>query len=148
MFKMWVLGAEGFLGMILIGLSVSDCREKMIRPVFLAAPCLTGALLSICVRGDLIWTILGSAAVASLFFAGTKASRGGIGEGDGLSAGTVCMTAGVIRTVEILFWAFLLAAVAAGVLLVLKKAGRKSTLPFLPFLTAAYLGVTIWNHIA
>ena len=66
-------------------------------------------------------------------------SRGGIGMGDGW----MILALGVLVDYELVFhscvFAMILAAVFAGILLVVFHKNRKYTIPFIPFLTAGYL---------
>lgn len=63
-------------------------------------------------------------------------SRERMGYGDGIMAALIGPCFGLQQMVTGLFLAFLLSAVVSVGLIALKKAGRKMTIPFLPFLTA------------
>ena len=63
-------------------------------------------------------------------------SRERMGYGDGIMAALIGPCFGLQQMVTGLFLAFLLSAVVSVGLIALKKAGRKTTIPFLPFLTA------------
>ena len=63
-------------------------------------------------------------------------SREKMGYGDGIMAALVGPCFGLQQMVAGLFLAFLFSAMVSVVLIALKKAGRKTTIPFLPFLTA------------
>lgn len=66
-----------------------------------------------------------------------KLSREQIGYGDGLVLLTLSLFLSGKELMQIFFTALFAAAGVSGVLLVLKRAGRKSRLAFVPFLTAA-----------
>ena len=67
------------------------------------------------------------------------ASHGSVGMGDGMMVCIIGIAAGLERTTGILGIAFLAAGIWAAVLLLWKKAGRKTELPFLPFLLIGYI---------
>lgn len=71
-------------------------------------------------------------------------TRESIGYGDGVVLCALGLFCGVKKAIAVLGMAFLLAAILAMVLLVLKKAGRKTELPFLPCLCSGYLLCFVW----
>lgn len=66
-------------------------------------------------------------------------TRGEIGLGDGYLVCVLGSLVGLKDIVNILTWAILLLAVTGIFLVVVKHWGRKSTLPFVPFLLVAYI---------
>lgn len=62
-----------------------------------------------------------------------------VGYGDGIVLAAVGMLVGLEESVLILSLGLMLAAVCSVVLLVLGKAGRKTQIPFLPFLAVAWI---------
>lgn len=71
-------------------------------------------------------------------------SQGGIGIGDGLLLLVIGLGNGLETTILILWIAFFTGGVYAASLLLLKKAGRKTSFPFLPFLLLGYLSGVVW----
>lgn len=67
-----------------------------------------------------------------------------IGAGDGIVFCMIGAGCGFTRTITILGGALLLAAIVAGMLLVIKKAERKTELPFLPSVFLSFLLELIW----
>lgn len=67
-----------------------------------------------------------------------------IGYGDGLVLLILGVLCGVMEAVAVLGMALLLAAVLSIVLLVLRRVGRKTKLPFLPCLCSGYLLFLLW----
>lgn len=74
-----------------------------------------------------------------VFFLLRAASRGGIGYGDIKLITAAALILGVYGTFGFLLFSHVLAAVAAVVLLLMKKATRKDGLPFGPFFYLGYL---------
>lgn len=67
-----------------------------------------------------------------------------IGTGDGMLLCAFGLFAGFAETVAVFGMALLLSAVTAMVLLTLRRAGRKTELPFVPFLCGGYLVCLLW----
>lgn len=87
-------------------------------------------------------SVLAAVAFFVVFFLVRLASRGGVGYGDIKMITAAALILGVYGTFAFLLVSHVLAAVAAIVLLVSKKATRKDGLPFGPFFYLGYL-VTI-----
>lgn len=75
----------------------------------------------------------------------SKISGGSIGLGDGKIICISGILLGFKQSLAMLLCALLLAAVWSAVLFAVKKGNRKSSLPFIPFLSAGYL-ITLWNE--
>ncbi|MBP3570123.1 MAG: prepilin peptidase [Lachnospiraceae bacterium] len=136
-------GAELVVLGSLFVLSVMDLRTRKISWIPVAL--LGGVALiyqwcagELCI--DVIVGIIPGLILIGLAFC-TKES---IGYGDGLVLGVLGLYCGIKKAVAVLGMALLLAAVLAMVLLVLKKAGRKTELPFLPCLCSGYLLCLLW----
>lgn len=133
----WLL--LGLLGIF----SICDIRIKKL-PV--AAIVLSGAavlLYSLCTGKNFPELAAGlvPGAVVLLCAFITKES---IGTGDGLVLCVLGLYCGWKRVVGVLGMALVFAALVAAVLLVTRRAGRKTELPFLPCIFAAYLLEMIW----
>ena len=84
-------------------------------------------------------SVLAAAVYFVVFFLVRLASRGGVGYGDIKMITAAALILGVYGTFAFLLVSHVLAAVAAIVLLVSKKATRKDGLPFGPFFYLGYL---------
>lgn len=84
-------------------------------------------------------SVLAAAVFFVVFFLVRLASRGGVGYGDIKMITAAALILGVYGTFAFLLVSHVLAAVAAIVLLVSKKATRKDGLPFGPFFYLGYL---------
>ena len=67
-----------------------------------------------------------------------------IGYGDGMVLCVLGIFLGIRRSLAVFGMALVFAALSAIILLALKKAGRKTELPFLPCLFAGYLLSLVW----
>ncbi len=123
---------------ILFWFSVQDFRKRSFAVQELLIAALLGGIAAVVFR-----TGLGSAAagisVGVVLYIAACCSREQIGKGDAI----LLMITGVILggqgNLELLLLALLLAAVYAGWLLVVKRAGRRSRFAFVPFLGVAQL---------
>ena len=129
--------------LMLILLSVSDLKSHTIPvlPVLAFAVVMAAVHLS---AGDLPVVRIFTGMLPGLFLlAVSLASRSSIGTGDGIAVAACGAAIGLSSELASLTVALVLCCVYSIVLLIRKKAGRKDTLPFLPFLTAGHILVLI-----
>ena len=129
--------------LMLILLSISDLKSHTIPvlPVLVFAVVMAAVHLS---AGDLPAVRIFTGMLPGLFLlAVSLASRSSIGTGDGIAAAACGAAIGLSSELESLTAALVLYCAFSIVLLIRKKAGRKDTLPFLPFLTAGHILVLI-----
>jgi len=129
------------LGISLLALcSIQDMKRHKIRVAYpllwgiagfclnlkeMGAACLAGSVPGICLM---------------LF---SFATGGGIGLGDGLLLAVVGLLTGLEESLWVLLGALLLSSALSLGMLVQGKWNRKHTVPFVPFLLAAYVGVIV-----
>lgn len=135
----------GLLSMALMGLwlflcGYQDWKEKEISVVLLAAG---GIILPV-----VFWLAGGVSPMSrmeglllglGLLLLG-RVTKGQIGTGDGIILCITGLCLGLKGGLNLLLWGLILAAMASLILLLFKKAGRKDTIPFIPFLFLAYMG--------
>lgn len=124
---------------ILIIVSVIDIKYRKI-PVQVLAAMSAGAFLGqcLCRREDII-LIAGGIATGAVFLLVSRVTEEGVGYGDSLGILSLGIYTGLWNLLEILAGAFFLLALCAVIVLVRKRMSRKHSLPFYPFLTAAYI---------
>ncbi len=113
---------------------VTDIKKKKISVPLCIAGILTGIVLSVVfgdVRASLTGLIPGLCLTAIAYL-----SKEAIGTGDGLIFTMIGSLFGFWKSIAVLFTALLFAMVIALILLVIKRAGRKTEFPFVPFLLA------------
>jgi leader peptidase (prepilin peptidase)/N-methyltransferase len=128
---------------MLTGLSVSDLKSRTIPvlPVLLFAAAMGGVHVF---SGDLpalrILAGIFAGTLPGLFLlAVSPASGSSIGTGDGIAVAACGAAIGFSSEFASLTAALLLCCAYSAVLLIQRKAGRKDTLPFLPFLAAGHI---------
>ena len=93
---------------------------------------------------DISWGYrLAGAALGVLFFLISKATKEAVGYGDSWLILLLGVHLGISRALQVLFAASVLSAFFALFYLWVRKWRRNATLPFVPFLAIAYLGVMV-----
>lgn len=117
---------------------IRDLRRREISPVSCAILIICGVFLQLC-RHELSWgSVLTGAMVGIVLLGLSWLSKESIGYGDGLVMTSIGVLFGGAKTIQLFCYAlFICGLFSAGVFL-LKKAGRKSRIPFIPFLIPAY----------
>lgn len=77
--------------------------------------------------------------LGSLFLLVSRLTRKQIGKGDGILLTIVGGYLGMFAFIEFIMYAFFMAALAAIVLLAIRKFNRKRTMPLIPFLFAGFI---------
>lgn len=140
------MAVTAILGIALTCFSISDIKKKSINLV--AVGILFLIMIAACVLSrkdvtEMIMGILPGGVIAILSFA----SKGKIGIGDGLVFLTIGIWTGPEKTLSIMFISLVLSALTGIILLLLKKATRKTALPFVPFIYTGYALCEIINYI-
>ncbi len=148
----WVLPAHLFLAAIAVALTLIDVEHhRLPDAVVLPAYPISAALLALAAAatgdwGSLLRAAIGMAALYGLYFLLAVAKPGGMGFGDvklagvlGLHLGYASVSALAVGT----FAAFVLGGVVGIALMVAGRAGRRSHLPFGPFMLAG-AGLGLW----
>lgn len=135
--------AEGiFLGG-LAGFSVYDLKTKKV-PVAAVALFGTAVLIyRLCTGAGPAELLPGVLPGLALLLAAV-CTKESIGTGDGLLLCVLGVFCGIKKAMAVLGMALVFAALLAVILLVIKRAGKKTELPFLPCLFAGYLLGLLW----
>jgi leader peptidase (prepilin peptidase)/N-methyltransferase len=141
-----------------IALALIDLDTKRLPNVLVAPALVTGIVLlgvAAVVRGD--WTALlgaaiGGAGLFAMYLVLALFSRGGMGWGDVKLAAVLGLYLGFLGWGNLLvgaFAAFLFGGLFGAVLMVVRRAGRKTGIPFGPWMIiGAWLGVFVGEYIA
>ncbi len=136
--RIWIIPVQVII--LLAWNTWQDCRKKEIVPVslwiFLAAGLVTNGVYAYQTPASFVGGILTGGGLLLL----SCLSRGAIGRGDGYLLCVAGVYLGIAGTLSLLLGAFFLCAIWSLLLLVIKKAGKKTEIPFVPFLLAAYVG--------
>lgn len=89
------------------------------------------------------WIILAGGILVGICLLGiSKVTREALGYGDGIAVAVTGSYLGLWENVELLLGGLFFAAIVSAILLVTRKAGRKTRLPFVPFLFLAHMVLT------
>lgn len=134
---------EGIVLGILAGLSGYDLkRKRVVVPVVVLFGAMAVLYRLWCGNGA--FELLVGLVPGMLLLLVSYCTRESIGRGDGMVLCALGIYCGCRKILAILGMALLLAAMLAIVLLALRRVGRKTELPFLPCLCAAYLLCIFW----
>lgn len=128
----------GFTWLLLLMGSIYDIKYKALPWWFLAGGAVVAFVLAFVLRPVELWKMVGGLVLGMLLFGISFLTGGALGKGDGIIIGIIGLNLGFPIVFSVFSGALLLAAVLAIVLIIFKKANRKTTLPFLPFLGVAY----------
>lgn len=135
--------ADWIMLLILIVVSVIDWRKREIPIWILVVMSASVIVFAMYCKDVNIWYRLSGVAFGALFFLVSRVTRESIGYGDSWIILLLGAYLGIFRVLQVLFGASLISAFCALFYLWKCKWKRDATLPFVPFLTIAYLGVMI-----
>lgn len=131
------------VAVMLIICAVEDIRYRRVNCI----PVLLWGMLGVCFHilwhQQSIYSMLGGLLTGIVLMGISWVSREAIGLGDGLVVAVMGIFLGASRNLQVLFLAFVLSALVSLGLLVMKKKNRKDSIPFIPCLLMAYLGVIV-----
>lgn len=141
------------IALALIDLDVQRLPDAIVLPSYLVGGVLlAGASLLDGNPDQILRAAIGMAALYALYFVLALVYPGGMGFGDVKLAGVLGMYLAWLGWAELVvgaFLAFLLGGVVGGALMAANRAGRKTRIPFGPFmLLGAYLGMVLGRPIA
>ncbi|MCR4893045.1 MAG: prepilin peptidase [Lachnospiraceae bacterium] len=132
-----------FLGLItvvfLVICTVTDLKERVVYLRILLPFMFAGILFQLLSGNRSLWDILGGMLVGGGLLFLNLATGGHIGYGDGLVVMVTGCFLGLFGNLRLLMGGVMLAGVFSGIMLVLRHCGRKTEIPFVPFLLASFL---------
>ena len=133
--------ANWFVLILLAVASVIVWRKREIPMSLLFIMSAGITIFAIYCKDITIWYRLAGGALGIMLFVVSTVTKEAIGYGDSWLILLLGVQLGIFRVLQLLFAASLLAVIFAVFYLWVRKWNRKATLPFVPFLTIAYLGV-------
>ena len=133
--------ANWFVLILLAVASVIDWRKREIPMSLLFIMSAGVTIFAIYCKDITIWYRLAGGALGMMLFVVSTVTKEAIGYGDSWLILLLGVQLGILRVLQLLFAASLLAVIFAVFYLWVRKWNRNATLPFVPFLTIAYLGV-------
>ena len=143
-FEVWEIKIWNTSFLVSGGCSVYDIRIRAVpRWLLLLGSALTAAA-RIAGIGEGTWVYIWGAFVGIGFLIVSRCTKEALGYADSWMIFLLGMYLGIWKLVSALSFSFLAAGIWSLGKVVLKKKGRKEVIPFLPFLTAGYLGGIVW----
>ena len=134
---MLVIGT-GIMGIYLVAAAFSDIRTRHLQRWFLLLGAFPAILLRIGVGSMSLPDKLGVIAIGVFFLFVSFFSGGRLGKADGVIMLYLGAALGFSCAAGLVVLAFLMSAAVMTVLVILKKLDMKGSVPFVPFLLAAY----------
>ena len=127
----------------LVILSIEDIKHKKVSYLTIVFGGLLLFIFSI-VLGELtITNRIGGISFGLIIMLISYVTRGQIGMGDGLIIAVIGLSFGLFMNLTLLTYGLFLSSITSILLLSFKKANKKSTIPFIPFILIACLGVIV-----
>lgn len=118
-------------------LARADLRTKELPIFWLILSSLSGAGIYLWKQPFSLWSLAGGVAVGGFLILCSAISREGIGRGDGYLFCVTGIFLGFQENMALLLTSVLLCSAGAVILLAVKRCGRRSQIPFIPFVLAA-----------
>ena len=128
---------------LLLICSWMDIKRKTISGILLCVFAIIGIMLNVIFRPVSLAMLVSGMAVGAVVLVVSKLTKEQIGMGDG---SLLCITGlymGFYKNLEMFLSALFLAAVWGIVLLIIRKGGRKTEIPFVPFMMLSYVCMMI-----
>ena len=121
--------------------SWQDIKDQQISIILIAAGFVALFVVSL-IQGQLaLWERIAGVGIGFILLILNKVTRGQIGIGDGLIFCVIGISLGFIVNSILLIYSLFIAAIFSGLYMIIKKANRKTTIPFVPFIFIASMGV-------
>lgn len=127
----------------LVVLAILDWKNKEIPVLLLLLMSVAVAIFAVVCPTENVRSCMAGASVGLLFFVISKVTKEAIGYGDGWLILLLGVFLGGLRVLQILFAASIFSAVCSLFYLWKCHWKRTATIPFVPFLTIAYIGVLL-----
>ncbi len=131
----------GVMGVYLVAAAFSDIRTRHLHRWFLALGVIPAILLRVGMGSISLPDTIGGIAVGCFFLAVSIFSGGRLGKADGVLLLYLGAALGFSCAAGLALLAFFFSALVMAFLLLRKRVGLKSSIPFIPFLLAAYIVV-------
>lgn len=131
---------EYIIALLLITLAYNDWKTKRVSAWLLGVITVVAITARIFLVSTSVWNTLGGVAIGVLLFGISKWSREALGYGDSWLILSLGIYLGGMKLLEVISLASFLACLFSIAYCIRCGWSRKHTLPYIPFITAAYLG--------
>lgn len=134
----WIL-----LFIILIPACIQDIKEKSVSVLITSVGLGAGLIINLVLHTDKIPRLLLCIIPGLFLLACARITHEAIGYGDGLIMLAIGNIVGLVSSTKILFSALLIAGFYSIGLMAVKKVGKETVVPFVPFLLLGVLGIGV-----
>lgn len=127
------------IGIMLLICAFEDLLYKKISIWIVAAGGVVTGIFILIMELPLLWDHLGGVLVGAIVIMISKATGGKVGMGDGLLLCVTGLGLGLWGNIELFAYALLAAAIVSIILLILRLANKKKSIPFVPFILISYV---------
>lgn len=128
---------------ILVMLSWPDIKKRELPGIFLWIMAASALLYAVFTRQADAWEIFGIALFSGGMISAGRIMHYGVGTGDGMLAGILCLFLGLRPGILVMWLAMILCGIWGMALILARRAGRKTKLPLVPFTAAAQ--IALWS---
>lgn len=132
-----------FMSVFLALNTIWDIRTKKLPVILLICFGMAGIIINIILPEYSIKELAFGIAIGVVLWSISYMTAGQIGNGDGLLFVVTGIFIGEMNNFVLLLWATVFCALAAGVLLLIKRVNKKDRIPFVPFVLLAYVGQVV-----
>lgn len=132
-----------FMSVFLVLNTIWDIRTKKLPVILLICFGMAGIIINIILPEYSIKELAFGIAIGVVLWSISYVTVGQIGNGDGLLFVVTGIFIGGMNNFVLLLWATVFCALAAGVLLLIKRVNKKDRIPFVPFVLLAYIGQVV-----
>lgn len=134
--------------LILILESAMDIRNRTVSWMHMVIFLIGGIVANCILMYQSIWSVIAGVVIGAIIFLFGVLSKGSIGCGDGVVFTCVGIYLGGFSSIRLLFYSLIVAAIAGGLYVLIKKKSIKTQIPFVPCILVAYilmLGVEVFR---
>lgn len=134
--------------LILILESAMDIRNRTVSWMHMVIFSIGGIVANCILMYQSIWSVIAGVVIGAIIFLFGVLSKGSIGCGDGVVFTCVGIYLGGFSSIRLLFFSLIVAALAGGLYVMIKKKSIKTQIPFVPCILVAYilmLGVEVFR---
>lgn len=124
-----------------------DIKERKISVISLIISAVTGIGVQFYMQTESIYSIVGGCFIGAGLWIISYFTKESIGKGDVYFIGITAIYFGFFKTMEFLIWALCFSFFASMIFIICKKAGRKTEIPFFPFLLIAYVLMAVTGRL-
>ena len=125
--------------LILILESVLDIKNRTISWVHMVVFSVGGIAVNGILMYQSIWSVILGVVIGAIVFLFGVISKGAIGCGDGVIFACIGIYLGGYSCIRLLFYSLIVAALAGGLYVLIRRKSIKTQIPFVPCVLVAYL---------